>query len=157
MRHLGFGFALGFAVFIFIQVELVLSAPLPMQTIVNNESMQCASFLPGDECMDCVPPAGWVILGREASCPEGYRTVLVEARCTGFEIERCCTKGHSGASGDCRNMVKNDLTHECSFVKDASNSSLPEGWQRMPDNESSYNWLCPLEYNWTVLALENSS
>jgi hypothetical protein len=145
------GFAPGFVLFIFIQVGLSLSAPLPSQTMVNNESMQCASFLPGDECMDCVPPAGWEILGRDVPCPEGYTKVSVGGNCTDFEIERCCTERHSGASGDCRNLVKNDLTGECAFVKDASNCSLPEGWQRMPDNATSYNWLCPLDYNWTTL------
>jgi len=42
---------------------LTLSAPMPLLMIVNNDSMECATFLPGDECMDCSPPAGWDILG----------------------------------------------------------------------------------------------
>ena len=47
----------------FIISGIVVAAPLPLQLIVNNDTMQCASFLPGDECMDCAPPDGWEILG----------------------------------------------------------------------------------------------
>ena len=38
---------------------LALAAPMQLQMIVNNDSMQCARFLPGDECMDCTPSDGW--------------------------------------------------------------------------------------------------
>lgn len=147
----------GFAVFIFILAGLALAAPMPLQTIVNHDSMQCARFLPGDECMDCTPPEGWDILDSHASCPENYTLVTVRGNCKGFEIEHCCTEKHSGASGDCRNMVKNDLTKECAFVTDAQNSTEPSGWVKMPENASSSSWVCPLDYTWTTLTAITSA
>ena len=135
----------------FIISGIVVAAPLPHQWIVNNDTMQCASFLPGDECMDCTPPDGWEILGPYGPCPEDYTLVTVRSNCQGFENERCCTKWHSGASGDCQNLVKNDLTRECAFVDDAANRTLLSGWMKMPENASSSSWLCPHDYNWTTL------
>jgi hypothetical protein len=119
--------------------------------IVNNDSMQCARFLPGDECMDCTPPEGWEILDSYASCPESYTSVTIKGICIGFEREHCCTEKHSGASGDCRNLIKNDMTKECAFVKDASNYTLPVGWTKMSVDNSLSNWVCPLDYTWTTL------
>ncbi|HOE45504.1 MULTISPECIES: hypothetical protein [Methanothrix] len=135
----------------FIISGIVVAAPLPLQLIVNNDTIQCASFLPGDECMDCTPPDGWEILGPYGPCPEDYTLVTVRSNCQGFENERCCTKWHSGASGDCQNLVKNDLTRECAFVDDAANRTLLSGWMKMPENASSSSWLCPHDYNWTTL------
>jgi hypothetical protein len=146
-----------FAIFIFMLAGLAFAAPMPLQTIVNNDSMQCARFLPGDECMDCTPPDGWEILGSSASCPERYTLVTVRGNCIGFENERCCTKGHSGASGDCRNLAKNDQTKECAFVKDASDSTLPVGWKKMPVDSLSPEWVCPLDYTWTSLTANHSA
>ncbi len=130
-----------------------MAAPLPLQMIVNNDTMQCARSLPGDECMDCTPPEGWKILGLYGSCPENYTLVTVRGNCQGFKNERCCTEGHSGAPGDCRNLVKNDLTKECAFVTNAANSTLTAGWTKMPENtsSSSSSWVCPLDYTWTTL------
>lgn len=132
----------------FIISETVFAAPLPLQLIINNDTMQCASLLPGDECMDCTPPYGWEILGSHGPCPEGYTLVTIRGNCQGFENERCCTEGHSGASGDCRNLAKNDLTRECAFLADGSNLTLPSGWMRMPENAAC--WLCPKDYSWTT-------
>jgi hypothetical protein len=150
---------IGFAVFVFLLAGLAFAAPMPLQTIVNHDLKQCSSFLPGDECMDCTPPEGWEILGFGESCPENYTTVneRTSGNCRGFEVEHCCTEKHSGASGDCHNMVKNDLTKECAFMTDAQNSTLPSGWVKMPKNASSYNWLCPLGYIWTTLAASSST
>lgn len=135
---------------------LAFAAPMPLQIIVNNDSMQCARFLPGDECMDCTPPEGWEVLGLHESCPEGYTLVTISSSCSGFEHEHCCTEKHTGASGDCRNLIKNDLTKECTFVTNATNGTVPDGWQRMPKNATSSSWLCPLDYKWTTLAATNS-
>ncbi|NMC09452.1 MAG: hypothetical protein GYA39_00515 [Methanothrix sp.] len=136
---------------ILMQTGLALSAPMPLLMIVNNDSMECARFLPGDECMDCTPPAGWDILGPYDSCPENYKIVNVNGTCKGFENERCCTEKHTGASGDCRNLVINDETKRCAFVKNASNCSLPSGWLAMPKNASQSMWVCPIDYGWTAL------
>lgn len=136
---------------IFIISVTVFAAPLPLQLMVNNDTMQCASLLPGDECMDCIPPDGWEILGPYGPCPEGYTLVTIRGNCQGFENERCCTEGHSGASGDCRNLVKNDLTKECALLAGAANLALPSGWTKMPENASPSSWLCPHDYKWTRL------
>jgi len=147
----------GFAVFILMLAGLAFAAPMPLKLIVNNDSMLCARFLPGDECMDCTPPEGWEILGSYASCPENYTLVTVRGNCKGFENEHCCTEKHSGASGDCRNLVINNLTKECAFVKDASSCTLPVGWTKMSADDSSTKWVCPLDYTWTALTANVSA
>lgn len=113
-----------FAILFVILAALASAAPLPQQMIVNNDSMLCARFLPGDECMDCTPPVGWEVLGTYSSCPEGYRLVTVNGNCKGLEQEHCCTEKQTGALGDCRNMVKNNISKQ---------------------------WVCPLDYAWTTL------
>jgi hypothetical protein len=140
----------GIAILIVMLSELALAAPMQLQMVVNNDSKECARFLPGDECMDCTPPEGWVILGPYTSCPENYKLVSVNGNCKGFEVEHCCTEKHSGASGDCRNLIKNDLTRECTFVTNATTDTIPDGWQKMPENATSSNWVCPLGYKWTT-------
>lgn len=125
------------------------AAPLPTQLIENHDLQQCSRFLPGDECMDCTPPQGWTALPEGSSCPEGYTSVDVRGNCTAFQAGHCCTEGHSGASGDCRNMVINDMTGQCSFAEDGANA-LPAGWERMPANASPQQWLCPTGYGWTA-------
>ncbi len=142
----------GLAILCLLLVGLAFAAPMPLQMIVNNDSMQCARLLPGDECMDCTPPEGWEILGAYTSCPENYKLVTVNGNCKGFEIEHCCTEKHSGASGDCRNLIKNDITKECTFVTNATTDIVPDGWLKMPENATSSCWVCPLGYKWTTLA-----
>lgn len=147
----------GLAILCLLLVGLAFAAPMPLQMIVNNDSMQCARFLPGDECMDCTPPEGWVILGAYTSCPENYKLVTVNGNCRGIEIEHCCTEKHTGASGDCRNLVKNDITKECTFVTNAITDTVPDGWLKMPENATSSSWVCPLGYKWTTLTATNSA
>lgn len=101
--------------------------------------------------MDCTQPEGWKILGPYASCPENYELVTVRGNCSGFENEHCCTQGHSGASGDCRNLVMNNLTKQCAFIKDGSSSKLPIGWKKLSASDPSVNWVCPPGYTWTAL------
>jgi hypothetical protein len=139
------------AIFSLLLVGQAFAAPLPLQTIVNDESMQCARFLPGDECMDCMPPEGWKILGPDVPCPESYTMVTVKGDCKGFENERCCTEKHTGATGDCRNMVKNDFTKECAFVTNSITDTVTNGWQKMPEDADPSIWVCPLDYTWTAL------
>ncbi|MFZ2472724.1 MAG: hypothetical protein WAW52_12390 [Methanothrix sp.] len=112
--------------------------------------MQCARFLPGDECMYCTTPDGWVILGPYTSCPENYKLVTVNGNCKGFEVEHCCTEKHTGASGDCRNLIKNDITKECTFMTNASKDTVPDGWQKMSENATPSSWVCPFDYKWTT-------
>ena len=107
--------------------------------------------------MDCTPPEGWEILGAYTSCPENYKLVTVNGNCKGFEIEHCCTEKHTGASGDCRNLIKNDITKECTFVTNATTDTVPDGWLKMPENATSSSWVCPLGYKWTTLTATNSA
>ncbi len=146
-----------FAIISLILAGLAFAAPLPLQMIINNDSMQCARFLPGDECMDCTPPEGWDILDPYASCPESYTMVTVKGNCKGLENEHCCTEKHTGASGDCQNLAKNDLTKRCTFVTNATTATVPNGWQKMPENATPSSWVCPLDYTWTTLTATNSS
>lgn len=136
---------------------LALGAPLPLEMIANDTTRECAQFLPGDECVDCTIPSGWRNLGRDASCPAGYTIVSVEGICRGFEIERCCTEGHSGAAGNCENMTKNDLIDECAFMEDPTNCTLPVGWSTKPKNVSSSEWACPAAYDWTAVRCNTPS
>jgi hypothetical protein len=147
----------GLAILSFMLAGLALAAPMQLQMIVNNDSMQCARFLPGDECMDCTPPEGWEILGPYTSCPENYKLVAVNGNCKGLEREHCCTEKHTGASGDCRNLIKNDITKECSFMTNSTNGTVSAGWLKMPENVTSSNWVCPLDYRWTTLTTTNSA
>jgi hypothetical protein len=140
-----------FAILVLMLAGLALAAPMQLQMIVNNDSMQCARFLPGDECMDCTPPEGWEILGPYTSCPESYTLVTVNGNCKGFEREHCCTEKHTGASGDCRNLIKNNISKECSFMANSANGTVPAGWLKMPENATPSNWVCPLDYKWTTL------
>lgn len=146
-----------FAILSLILVGLAVAAPLQLQMIINNDSMQCARFLPGDECMDCTPPEGWEILDPDMSCPESYTMVTVKGTCKSFENERCCTEKHTGVSGDCQNMVKNDLTKECAFITNTTTDTIPNGWQTMSENINPVSWVCPLDYAWTTLAAANSA
>lgn len=60
------------------------------------------------------------------------------------------SQGHN--SGDCRNLIKNDITKECTFVTNATTDTVPDGWLKMPENATPSSWVCPLGYEWTALA-----
>ena len=96
--------------------------------------------------MDCFPPEGWEVLGYypDVNCPEGYEEVNdLEIECRHFQNEHCCTEGHSGASGDCANLVINSRQELCAFVDNAAGADLPSGWKARPGNTPLQEWLCP--------------
>lgn len=132
-------------------VRFVQAEPMPDKLVVNHETKACATIFGGDECMDCLPPEGWEVLGwsYQAECPEGYTFTEVEGICTPFKDEFCCTEGHSGAHGDCEDMVVNRVTSRCAFVEDINACNLPLGWQDKPEDISNYEWACPGSYSWT--------
>jgi hypothetical protein len=132
-------------------VQIVQAEPAPDKLVVNHETKECATIFGGDECMDCLPPEGWEVLGwsYEAECPEGYTFTQVEEICTPFKDEFCCSEGHSGAHGDCEDMVINRVTLKCAFVDDINACNLPLGWQAKPDDTPIYEWACPGLYDWT--------
>jgi len=123
--------------------ERALAAPAPPELIVNHETKQCAEFVSGDECVYCSPPEGWEILGglEEAECPEGYTTVEIQAVCQAAKNDFCCTEGHSGAPGDCEDVVINEAAGQCAFVEDINDCpALPGGWEKHGADCPYYDW-----------------
>ncbi|MGQ9600661.1 MAG: hypothetical protein ACUVWZ_14755 [Anaerolineae bacterium] len=127
------------------------AAPLPPRLAVNHETRQCGEFIGGDECMDCFPPAGWEVLGVafDVSCPEGYTHVgQIDYHCQPFKVSFCCSEGHSGAPGDCEDLVVSRSTKQCAFVEEIATCRLPKGWSRRPDDMEPRKWVCPAGYEW---------
>jgi hypothetical protein len=141
--------ALTIAILTFFPWGAVVAAPLPPLVVVNHEAKECSRILGGDECMDCLPPEGWEVLGFDAQCPSDYAVVENLPRtCMPFKTQFCCSEGHSGAHGDCEDLVINDRARQCAFVEDIDECELPSGWKRMPDNLEPHDWVCPSKAEW---------
>jgi hypothetical protein len=116
--------------------------------MVNHESKQCAEFFGGDECVSCSPPAGWEILGAlwETECPAGYAQVEIVPTCTPHKVTFCCTEGHSGAPGDCEDVVINKAAEQCAFVEDIGECpGLPKGWEKYGEDCPCSEWAEDIE------------
>lgn len=127
------------------------AAPLPPARVVNHETKQCGEIFAGDECMDCFPPEGWQRLGpaSDVACPAGYAEVDdIPYSCQPFKVPFCCSEGHSGAPGDCTDLVINDRQNTCSFVAEIENCLLPRGWDSRPETTHPRDWVCPEDYEW---------
>jgi len=127
------------------------AAPMPPAIVANHATGECARFFGGDECMDCIPPQGWETLGieGEVECPAGYTFLEeIESTCTAFEAPHCCTAGHSGAAGNCENLVMNERAKQCAFVARAGTCTLPRRWSARPEGVGAYDWQCPADYDW---------
>lgn len=129
------------------------AAPAPPMIAINNETMRCMEYIGGDECMFCSAPSDWQVLGFswDASCPDDYEWVdsYGIVTCTPSKNEFCCGAGHSGASGDCEDLVINDGLMQCAFVDDINNCTPPEGWGSYEGpEEDSWMWMCPWDYAW---------
>ena len=137
-------------IFLISDWQIAIAEPMPPKLVVNHETQECAEIFGGDECMDCLPPDGWEVLGwsYQAQCPEGYTFTEVEENCIPFKDEFCCTEGHSGAAGDCEDMVINRVTFKCAFVDDINACKLPLGWGAKPEDVPVYEWECPSMYDW---------
>ncbi len=139
----------------------LVAAPLPPRLAVNHETRQCGEFFAGDECMDCFPPAGWEVLGvtSAVSCPEGYTDIgRIDHQCQPLKASFCCSEGHSGAAGDCEDLVINRRAKQCAFVNDIETCRLPTGWTRRPQDVEARNWVCPASYQWIeALACESEA
>jgi hypothetical protein len=124
--------------------ELALAAPAPPQLMVNHQSRQCAEYWGGDECVSCSAPAGWEVLKGwlpEVKCPDGYAEVKVDLTCTPHKAGFCCTEGHSGAAGDCEDVVLNRELEQCAFVPDINECpALPRGWEKYGRDCPYYAW-----------------
>ncbi len=127
--------------------SLILASPLPPVYGVNHQTKECAEFFMGDECVACRLPDGWVVIGRGMKnlCPGGYKTVKVRSVCFPQKNPFCCSKGHSGAPGNCKDLVINEKEKKCAFLDNIEKCRvIPEGWQR-PRGEN----VCPFEgYRW---------
>lgn len=129
--------------------QRVFAAPAPPELMINRESKQCAEYWAGDECLSCSAPAGWEILGGlpEAQCPDGFAQVEIDLTCTPQKDEFCCTEGHSGAAGDCEDVVINRAKEQCAFVEDIGESpSLPGGWEKYGEECPYYEWADQVNY-----------
>ncbi len=128
-----------------------LAAPAPPLHVVHHGNRQCAEIFGGDECTDCFPPEGWEIVDRseEAWCPDGYAMVQdVAYSCQPFKVAFCCSEGHSGAPGDCEDLVVNHRRNQCAFVDDIQGCPLPERWTARPEQVAVRDWVCPADYEW---------
>jgi hypothetical protein len=138
---------LTFAAFLLVAAA---AAPLPPKVIVNHQTRECAIVIEGDECMDCFIPEGWDELGMygDVECPADYTKIDLRLECQPFKIDRCCTEGHSGARGDCEDMVINRPKRLCAFVEDVNTIQLSGGWQSRPADVEYRNWICPNNFSW---------
>ncbi|HNW05804.1 MAG TPA: hypothetical protein PK655_02020 [archaeon] len=118
---------------------------------INNQTKECATYFQGDECMDCALSDPWIERKHGEPCPEGYREIKdmqAPSICTPIQNQFCCEEYHSGASGNCTNLVINNITKECAFVLDINScEKLPKNW--LPVASTEYK-NCPisLEYKW---------
>jgi hypothetical protein len=130
----------------------VLAAPLPPLRVVNHETRECGQIpFGGDECMDCFPPAGWEVLGiaDDVPCPPAYALIGdVSYNCQPFKNQFCCSEGHSGAPGDCQDLVVNDRARQCAFVDNIADCELPRNWSKRSDSVEPRSWVCPAGYEW---------
>jgi hypothetical protein len=130
----------------------LLAAPLPPSRVANHQTRECGEMFAGDECMDCFPPEGWEVLGNayEVTCPAGYTEIDDEIpyRCEPFKVQFCCSEGHSGAPGDCADLVVNNREKECAFVNEIETCTLPRHWETRPDDVELRSWECPASYEW---------
>ena len=141
-------FFLAFALLVLIFSPIAFAAPAPPQMIVNNATKECADFFAGDECMGCEIPQGWSSLGyMNITCPDGYAQIEVNLSCHGDKNEFCCSQGHSGAPGNCEDLLINDLTRQCALIDDASSCSPFSGWLKVNDF-SGRPPECPTGYAW---------
>ena len=138
---------LTFAAFLLVAAA---AAPLPPKVIVNHQTRECAIVIEGDECTDCFIPEGWDELGMYGvvECPAEYTKIDRRLECQPFQIDRCCTEGHSGARGDCEDMVINRPKRLCAFVEDVTTIQLSGGWQSRPADVEYRNWICPNNFSW---------
>lgn len=128
-----------------IAASVASAAPMPPRTLINHKTQQCAQVTPGDECGDVILPPEWEYLDPNSGekCPDNYTMVDLQPEWTHFSSQFCCSEGHSGSSGDCQDVIKQEAKQQCAFVEDIQKcSSLPEGWESWGHN-------CPIDFYWT--------
>ena len=126
--------------------SMTYAAPMPPRPVINHQSRECAEIVPGGECGDVVLPPGWEYLDPDKGeqCPANYAFVELSPDWIHFKVSFCCTAGHSGASGDCEDVVVHQSDQQCAFVDDVREcASLPDGWEASGED-------CPAEFEWVA-------
>lgn len=133
--------------FSFIPSSVLASQAMPKYGI-NEKTKECSEFFMGDECSSCALPDDWQVI-EEFQCPAGYKVIRKNSKCTPIKNSFCCTIQHSGTSGDCDDIVVNDIEQKCAFVSDFNKCDiLPANWHKAKE---IYYWgkVCPsLKYTW---------
>jgi hypothetical protein len=142
--------ALGFSLLLLSATGNVAAAPAPPQGVVNHQTSECGEIPGGDECTACYPTGGWVLLGDgdNVECPAGYAGASPEYACDPIKARHCCTEGHSGAPGDCADLIISHRHDQCAFVKEIEGCKPPREWTRRPNGRKAQSWLCPTGYEW---------
>jgi hypothetical protein len=128
-----------------ITIGVAYAAPMPQRTVVNHKTHQCAQITPGDECGDVILPPDWEYLDPSLGekCPDNYTLVDIQLKWMQFKSQMCCSEGHSGSRGNCKDVVTEPTKRQCAFVEDIQKCPvLPEGWQAWGQN-------CPVDFYWT--------
>ncbi len=145
-----------FVVFIatLISSSVFASQALPRYRI-NEQTKECSEFFMGDECVSCNIPEGWETI-EEFQCPNGYNEIQADSVCMPRKDPFCCTVQHSGAAGDCEDVVVNDIEQKCAFVEDINKcAKLPTNWKQAEDVIEFWGKVCPsLEYEWLEETLD---
>ncbi|MBU2099756.1 hypothetical protein KKB11_00820, partial [Candidatus Micrarchaeota archaeon] len=128
--------------------ELVVSP-----NIVNHKTKQCLNTLGKfmeDECTICSIEglnSEWQQLDSFNKCPTEYELIELEAVganyiCQPLKGPFCCTIGHSGSAGDCKDLIINNKEKKCAFLEnDTTKCYPPKDWEKSSE-------LCPIEYKW---------
>ena len=102
---------------------------------INEQTKECSEFFMGDECVGCAFPDGWQMI-KESQCPTGYKEIQKNSVCTPIKDFFCCTVSHSGANGDCEDVVVNYVEQKCAFVEDINKcGKLPQNWKKAEETE----------------------
>lgn len=115
---------------------------------INEQTKECSEFFMGDECVSCTMPEDWEMI-EEFQCPTGYKEIQENSVCTPRKDSFCCTVQHSGAGGDCEDVVVNDVEQKCAFVEDINKcDKLPTNWNQAEEIKF-WGRVCPSwEYEW---------
>lgn len=150
MKHRRALLTLGICLVLLSLAVNAVAAPTPPLTAVNEETKECGQMPGGDECTSCYPTDGWELLGDgvDVECPAGYTSAEPQYACEPFKTWFCCTDGHSGAAGDCEDMVISHRYDQCAFVDDINGCKPPREWTQRPNGLRAEQWLCPATYEW---------
>ena len=137
-------------VFLLLMCKFAIASMAMPLTAINEKTKECAEFFMGDECVGCTLPEGWQSLKFGETCPSGYTVIEAQSECKPYKDTFCCTVAHSGANGDCDDVIVNDTDKLCAFVEDIDKcEKLPFGWERAKVNNVRQGRLCPsLDYKW---------